>query len=47
MIQAALCVGSGRIMSQIEISMSETPKHNWGFRGGPGDEVRLPYNVEV
>ena len=31
----------------IEITITETPKHNWGFRGSPGDEIALNYNVEV
>ena len=31
----------------IEITISETPKHNWGFRGQPGDEIALSYKVDV
>ena len=31
----------------LEITITETPKHNWGFRGMPGDEVILNYKVEV
>ena len=31
----------------VEITITETPKHNWGFRGSPGDEIALNYNVEV
>jgi phenylpyruvate tautomerase PptA (4-oxalocrotonate tautomerase family) len=31
----------------IEITITETPKHNWGFRGSPGDEIALNYKVEV
>ena len=31
----------------LEITITETPKHNWGFRGMPGDEVELNYEVEV
>lgn len=31
----------------IEISISETPKENWGIRGMPGDELVLGYQVEV
>jgi phenylpyruvate tautomerase PptA (4-oxalocrotonate tautomerase family) len=31
----------------IEITIFETPKHNWGFRGLPGDEIGLNYKVEV
>jgi 4-oxalocrotonate tautomerase family enzyme len=33
--------------SDLEITITETPKHNWGFRGQPGDEVGLNYKVEV
>jgi phenylpyruvate tautomerase PptA (4-oxalocrotonate tautomerase family) len=31
----------------VEITIFETPKHNWGFRGLPGDEHELNYKVEV
>lgn len=31
----------------LEITIFETPKHNWGFRGLPGDEHSLNYQVEV
>lgn len=31
----------------LEITITETPKHNWGFRGMPGDEINLNYKVEV
>jgi phenylpyruvate tautomerase PptA (4-oxalocrotonate tautomerase family) len=31
----------------VEITITETPKHNWGFRGSTGDEIALTYNVEV
>ena len=42
-------VGSqcGRLPNEIEVTISETPKHNWGFRGLPGDEVGLSYKVQV
>jgi 4-oxalocrotonate tautomerase family enzyme len=33
--------------SDLEITITETPKHNWGFRGQSGDEVGLNYKVEV
>ena len=33
--------------SDIEITIFETPKHNWGIRGLPGDELGLGYEVEV
>ena len=31
----------------VEITIFETPKHNWGFRGLPGDEHTLNYKVNV
>jgi phenylpyruvate tautomerase PptA (4-oxalocrotonate tautomerase family) len=31
----------------LEITIFETPKHNWGFRGLPGDEHMLNYPVNV
>lgn len=34
-------------VSDIEITIFETPKHNWGIRGLPGDELMLNYKVEV
>lgn len=33
--------------NEIEITITETPRANWGFRGLPGDEIGLPYKVEV
>jgi Tautomerase enzyme len=31
----------------LEITIFENPKHNWGFRGLPGDEHPLNYKIEV
>ncbi|RCJ16479.1 4-oxalocrotonate tautomerase [Nostoc sp. ATCC 43529] len=31
----------------IEITIFETPKYNWGIRGLPGDELILNYKVEI
>jgi phenylpyruvate tautomerase PptA (4-oxalocrotonate tautomerase family) len=31
----------------VEITIFETPKSNWGIRGLPGDELQLNYNVNV
>ena len=31
----------------LEMTIFETPKHNWGFRGLPGDEHKLNYKVDV
>jgi phenylpyruvate tautomerase PptA (4-oxalocrotonate tautomerase family) len=29
----------------LEITIHETPKANWGIRGKPGDELALSYKV--
>lgn len=34
-------------VNDIEITLFETPKCNWGIRGIPGDELNLNYKVEV
>lgn len=34
-------------VNDIEITIFETPKSNWGIRGLPGDELTLNYKVEV
>ena len=31
----------------VEITIAETPRHNWGIRGVPGDDLALTYTVEV
>ncbi|MDB5394540.1 MAG: tautomerase family protein [Rhodospirillales bacterium] len=31
----------------LEITISETPRHNWGIRGQAGDELALNYKVEI
>lgn len=33
--------------NDIEITIFETPKFNWGIRGLPGDELTLNYKVNV
>lgn len=33
--------------NDIEITIFETPNHNWGIRGLPGDELSLNYNIKV
>lgn len=32
--------------NDLEITITETPRHNWGIRGTPGDELILNYKVE-
>lgn len=34
-------------LEDVEIAMLELPKHNWGIRGIPGDELVLNYVVEA
>ena len=31
----------------VEITLLESPRHNWGIRGVPADELNLTYRVEV
>ncbi|RAR41356.1 tautomerase family protein [Paenibacillus sp. MDMC362] len=31
----------------VEITIVETPQHNWGIRGLPGDELALGYRVNI
>jgi len=31
----------------VEITITETPRANWGIRGVAGDELQLTYRVEV
>jgi phenylpyruvate tautomerase PptA (4-oxalocrotonate tautomerase family) len=38
---------SGISAQDIEIIIFETPRHSWGIRGMPGDEIGLNYRVEV
>ena len=33
--------------NDLEITIFETPKQNWGIRGRPGDELQLNYKVGV
>lgn len=37
----------GYDVNDLEINLIETPRHNWGVRGLPGDELGLTYKVEV
>ncbi len=38
---------TGIAPQDIEVTIFETPRHAWGIRGLPGDEVGLNYKVEV
>jgi phenylpyruvate tautomerase PptA (4-oxalocrotonate tautomerase family) len=42
-VQAA----TGIAPQDVEITIFETPRHAWGIRGLPGDEIGLNYKVEV
>lgn len=42
-IESELGIAAG----DIEIQITESPKHNWGFRGKPGDEIGLNYKIEL
>ncbi len=37
----------GICANDIEITVFETPRENWGIRGMPGDELALNYKVDV
>jgi 5-carboxymethyl-2-hydroxymuconate isomerase len=37
----------GILPNDIEITITETPAYNWGFRGKPGDEHTLDYKIDV
>lgn len=38
---------AGIAPQDVEITIFETPRHAWGIRGVPGDELSLGYKVEV
>jgi phenylpyruvate tautomerase PptA (4-oxalocrotonate tautomerase family) len=42
-----ICGQFGMSVQDVEITIFETPRHNWGLRGVPGDELQLNYKVEV
>jgi phenylpyruvate tautomerase PptA (4-oxalocrotonate tautomerase family) len=33
--------------ADVEVTITETPRHNWGFRGQSGDATALDYKVNV
>ena len=37
----------GVLPRDVEITICETPRENWGIRGVPGDELALDYIVDV
>jgi len=40
-------IGCGIVPQDVEITIFETPRHNWGIRGLPGDELTLGYTVAI
>lgn len=44
---AKLEAACGIAPQDVEITIFETPRANWGIRGQPGDELGLNYKVEV
>jgi phenylpyruvate tautomerase PptA (4-oxalocrotonate tautomerase family) len=42
-----LAASFGVSAQDLEIVMLESPRHNWGIRGVPGDELALNYKVNV
>jgi phenylpyruvate tautomerase PptA (4-oxalocrotonate tautomerase family) len=42
-----VAAAAGITPADLEITLTETPRHNWGFRGKTGDEVGLDYQVNV
>ena len=42
-----IAAATGIPPQDVEITISETPRHAWGIRGTPGDELGLDYKVEV
>lgn len=42
-----ICGQFGMAAQDVEITIFETPRHNWGIRGAPGDELDLNYRVDV
>ena len=39
--------GLGIAPIDVEITISTTPRHHWGIRGLPGDELTLDYRVTL
>jgi len=44
---ARLEAACGVAPNDVEITITETPRENWGIRGLPGDELGLSYTVTV
>lgn len=46
-IFANVAEATGIAAQDVEITIFETPRANWGIRGVPGDELALGYTVAV
>ncbi len=46
-IFANITEATGIAPQDVEITIFETPRGNWGIRGVPGDELALGYTVSV
>jgi len=46
-LMAEIPEGLGIAIEDVEITIFETPKANWGIRGRTGDELALTYKVEA
>jgi phenylpyruvate tautomerase PptA (4-oxalocrotonate tautomerase family) len=42
-----ICARLGMAAQDVEITIFETPRHNWGIRGAVADELELNYRVDV
>lgn len=46
-LYARLTPALGLTPDDLEITIIDTPKVNWGIRGVPADELALPYPTEI
>ena len=46
-LMADIAAGLGLPTDDIEITIFETPRANWGIRGRTGDELALTYKIET
>lgn len=46
-LMSGLSSGLGLSVDDIEVTIVESPRENWGIRGQHGDELALPYKVEI
>jgi phenylpyruvate tautomerase PptA (4-oxalocrotonate tautomerase family) len=46
-LYANILQATGITPQDVEVTIFETPRHAWGIRGLPGDEIGLDYKIEV